>query len=905
MKSLHTYDIIIVFLYLFICLLLGLFSFKKIKTLRQFAHGFKPAKTPLLICTLFATAIGAGSTIGMVEKVYLIGAAHVFRQLIKPIHWLLEARIFANKIERFSDCITISQVMFKLYGNKARWITSITTVIVGIAAIAAQATATGLIFHYFFGISKLAGIMISYGILTLYSVIGGMRSVIATEVFQFGVFFFIIPVSYALAFNKIGGLDQFIHMLPDTHTKFNFLKEDILFNISLVVYALIPSCDCTMIQRYLMAENSKELKHSLKIAAIVSVPFSISLCLIGYILRANYPDLIAAEALLYYTQNFLPIGVKGLMIAGLLAIIMSTAEAWINSISVTLVNDVMKILIPNIKISTQLVLLRCFGVIISFLSIFIAMSGLPFLEIIWIIKAIWYPIILVPICAGFLEFKTNCKTFTASVILSMIFVCIGGLFTREFGTINMCFGLFGSTLGFFGMHYYQVHIGLIKQVIKEPRLKFKFNWAILQKKTSFSIVLTLKNLHLSTLQQQTLHYAFTGFTMIYYFIYTLNISTLPTHLTLVIILAIGFLLCCILMLKEVIFNEKTLKKILTPFWYLTVTFCLPFVASYMLFISNGEIFWIVNLLLASFSVYFFLSAMESVTAISAGIACGYLLCIAVHEQNGIPFLENNKFADIFIYLFFLFSSLTFLRGKEKIQDEKVAMMQAMGGAIAHEVRTPMATISMCADAMNDMLTTAFKKAKKSGNNYMLTIPKDDYETLGNFTNLIKNVSVKSNSIVDNILLSLKTSVVASDKSIYTINEGVQNALEEYALYNQKAPTVRVLLRSNFKIFASKQYIKHVLFNLLKNSYRYNNNKVSITIEMRNNCLIFWDNGIGIAEEELPFIFDRFHSKGEKGTGLGLAFCQMVMENLGGSIECKSVPSKRTEFKLIFPKVKHA
>ena len=63
-----------------------------------------------------------------------------------------------------------------------------------------------------------------------------------------------------------------------------------------------------------------------------------------------------------------------------------------------------------------------------------------------------------------------------------------------------------------------------------------------------------------------------------------------------------------------------------------------------------------------------------------------------------------------------------------------------------------------------------------------------------------------------------------------------------------------------------------------------------------------DYGRGIAKENLPHIFDRFYTKSRSGTGIGLAFCKTLMEELGGTIECKSSLGKYTRFTLTFPEL---
>lgn len=72
--------------------------------------------------------------------------------------------------------------------------------------------------------------------------------------------------------------------------------------------------------------------------------------------------------------------------------------------------------------------------------------------------------------------------------------------------------------------------------------------------------------------------------------------------------------------------------------------------------------------------------------------------------------------------------------------------------------------------------------------------------------------------------------------------------------------------------------------------------------MKNlNILIFKDTGKGISKENISHIFRKFYSRTKYGTGIGLSFCKMVMESLGGEIKCKSQEGKFTEFRLCFPK----
>jgi signal transduction histidine kinase len=88
--------------------------------------------------------------------------------------------------------------------------------------------------------------------------------------------------------------------------------------------------------------------------------------------------------------------------------------------------------------------------------------------------------------------------------------------------------------------------------------------------------------------------------------------------------------------------------------------------------------------------------------------------------------------------------------------------------------------------------------------------------------------------------------------------------------------------------------------LLKNAFKHSGSNSTVSISTKDNSLIFSDNGSGISPDDLAHIFNRFFTKHSNSTGLGLAFCKMVMEALNGSIKCTSELGKGTTFILNFP-----
>jgi signal transduction histidine kinase len=111
------------------------------------------------------------------------------------------------------------------------------------------------------------------------------------------------------------------------------------------------------------------------------------------------------------------------------------------------------------------------------------------------------------------------------------------------------------------------------------------------------------------------------------------------------------------------------------------------------------------------------------------------------------------------------------------------------------------------------------------------------------------------------------------------------------------------------IFSDGSRIEQVLFNMLENAVNYTEKGsiyISAWLEKEHVCILIQDTGIGIPEDELPFIFDRFHrvekSRSRKmgGTGLGLSIVSEIIKLLKGSIEVQSKSGNGTSFLISLP-----
>lgn len=125
---------------------------------------------------------------------------------------------------------------------------------------------------------------------------------------------------------------------------------------------------------------------------------------------------------------------------------------------------------------------------------------------------------------------------------------------------------------------------------------------------------------------------------------------------------------------------------------------------------------------------------------------------------------------------------------------------------------------------------------------------------------------------------------------------------------EKEVKVTTALPEELIIDSNKRMLQHLVSNLLENAIKYNRPGGSVAISAQKKGervhITFSDTGIGIAEEDIPKIFERFYRcetvRSETGIGLGLSLASAMALALGGDIRVKSVLNKGSSFSVSLP-----
>jgi signal transduction histidine kinase len=107
-----------------------------------------------------------------------------------------------------------------------------------------------------------------------------------------------------------------------------------------------------------------------------------------------------------------------------------------------------------------------------------------------------------------------------------------------------------------------------------------------------------------------------------------------------------------------------------------------------------------------------------------------------------------------------------------------------------------------------------------------------------------------------------------------------------------------------------QRVEQVIRNLIDNALKFSPQDSQVFLEASRSDsrlrISVADRGVGIPQEELPFIFERFHQAGEvltreaEGAGLGLYISKRLIEAMGGAIEARSAPGEGSTFTITLP-----
>jgi len=218
-------------------------------------------------------------------------------------------------------------------------------------------------------------------------------------------------------------------------------------------------------------------------------------------------------------------------------------------------------------------------------------------------------------------------------------------------------------------------------------------------------------------------------------------------------------------------------------------------------------------------------------------------------------------------------------------------------SVSHELKTPLTIIKEATDLVVDEIPGKIVEPQRD----ILTTAQENIGRLSNIINSLLDISR-----IESGKLKLYTRPANMSELIKnTLSDFKYLAEQKGILLNYEIPQAKV------DIFCDADKIRQVLVNLISNALRFTSQEGRIKVictENENEIIVsVQDTGIGISEENIPKLFDRFTQfgrkpgAGEKGTGLGLAISKGIVELHKGRIWVESKLNKGSKFYFSLPK----
>lgn len=912
-------------------LIFGLISSRGIRNIKEYAIGNQNFSTITIAATLVATWVSGETFFSFLSETHTNGLYFVWAAIAgDTVCFLAVGLFFAPRLAEFLGKMSIAEAMGDLYGKHVRIITAIAGFIGTSGLISIQLKVSGLLFEYCFNISSIYGVIISGAIITLYSASGGIKSVTFTDIIQLFTFGTIIPTLayFILSTMDITMVKQVVssHELFDYKQVFDFGSPKSLYYLFLFFFVAIPGFNPAIFQRIAMSRSTEQVGKSFVIAGFTCLFISLVMSLISVLILSTEPELNANDTIKHLIFGYSHIGFKGLILIGIMAMVMSTADSYINSTSILVVHDFCKPL-KIMLIKNELTFSRFISLLIGTFSTILALREGGLVHLIVAANLFYMPIVTVPFIMALCGFRTTSKSVLVGMGAGFLAVVIWEMFLKSGAIDGLIPGMIANLIFLLGSHY------LLKQpggwvgikdytaVIRaRQRRKVKFK-KLFHDIMHFDFIATCKK---NSPKGEFLYSLFGLFVMISSFG---NISTLPQSTSVQFSYLLNSVYPVVLFVSTALISYPLwLQKwkegaFITVFWNFIIFFILICFSFFLVIISNFSevqlMIFIVNvIILSSFASWRW--ALFSIITGAIVTLFFYKYCLALdlvrEEFSSTEFrifyllLMISSIMVIFLKPQQVYQELTELKANylsQEVHDQKKELIKLQElkneflRNLEHEAHTPITGIT----SMGQVLWEGYDKLTEEQRREGIHNIAKSSERL---TSLVDNLIDLSK--LENFNYKLNRSKINLGNLIYKRLEICQKLYIEEK--DKKNLNFNLDIEDKLIISCDEYYITRSIDSIIINAIQYcKKGKISIKLKSGANDTIKFsvqDEGIGIPEEELLDIFNPFMTSSRTktpagGRGIGLTLCKKVIDSHKGTIIAQNNKDKGSVFLLILPK----
>lgn len=412
---------LMLFLYFLIVILIGIFSYKKVKNNKDFFIAGKNAGIFQVSGSLLASILGSSAIIGSVDFAYVSGWAGSWLMLCAAFGLILLYPL-TKYIKNFQG-YNLPNMLGNFYGDEVQKISSLLIPIAWLGIVASQIMGAAKIITILSSINYVQGVWLSGIVFIVYTILGGQLSIIKTDFIQllFILFGIIMTFLYVAPVNIPADAPSFIN------EKFNSMDLLVMILTYSTTYLVGPD----IYSRLFCAKNEKTMKHSIIISVCILIPLALIFARIGiYGSQIFKADEIGKESvLLMIAYKELPKFTAFALYFGLLSAVISSADTTLLTAS----SLAAQVFLKDLRSTKAVFITRIFTVIFGGAAILIALKMKYILSTLLMALAVYSGSFIIPVLAGIFGFRAKKETVITAIVFGGAAALVGKFYGGDIG----------------------------------------------------------------------------------------------------------------------------------------------------------------------------------------------------------------------------------------------------------------------------------------------------------------------------------------------------------------------------------------------------------------------------------------------------------------------------------------
>jgi len=424
-----TLDTGIIFAYMGLMVAIGLYANYRQKNVEDYYVAGRRLGPFSIACLWLASWVGGASIIGSSARAHEIGISAIWYVLALAIGCLLFGLFAAARIQKLGDehgHLTYPDFIEQRFDSRTRIIATITTSAAFIAYAAGQMVALASILHVLLGWDYSFALLLASAIVITYTATGGFLAVTYTDWAQFVLLFIgIIFIGMPIAISEAGNFTHLQSVLPAGHFDIGAWgwPSIIALTFSIVLSFFVAMDSFT---RCFAARDAESSRRGALLAVIFVLPIAVAATWMGLASAALFPAVESSNDILTtFVLELFPVGLKGLMLVGILAAVMSSADICILTASANLTRDIYQRYInPDVEQESMLRISMWASVAAGLLATFMAWKMQDIIDILLLGFTINSAALFVPTMAALVLRKSDAVAAFWSITLSLATVIL-------------------------------------------------------------------------------------------------------------------------------------------------------------------------------------------------------------------------------------------------------------------------------------------------------------------------------------------------------------------------------------------------------------------------------------------------------------------------------------------------